>query len=53
MAGGTALTVAVRVTVSPKVDGAGDVVTRVRLDGWVTTLWVLLPVDDAKLASPP
>ena len=52
VAGGTALTVAVKVTVCPYLDGSGAEVTVVALDGWVTTLWVVVPVEDEKLPSP-
>ncbi|GAO05925.1 hypothetical protein TPA0598_01_02950 [Streptomyces lydicamycinicus] len=49
--GATGATVAVKVTGSPNTDGSGDEVTVVVVDAW-PTVWVSVPTDDEKFASP-
>ncbi|GAA5610956.1 hypothetical protein Spla01_02103 [Streptomyces platensis] len=49
--GGTGATVAVKVTVCPDTDGSGDDVTVVVVAAWLT-VWVSVPADEVKLASP-
>ncbi|KOG46298.1 hypothetical protein ADK74_12580 [Streptomyces decoyicus] len=53
VAGGSALTVAVKVTDWPYVDGLGEEVMVVAVEGCVTTVWVSVPVEVPKLVSPP
>ena len=49
--GATGATVAVKVTGWPKTDGSGDEVTVVVVDA-CATVWVSVPVEVVKLASP-
>ena len=50
--GETGATVAVKVTDCPKTDGSGDEVTVVVVDAWLT-VWVSVPLEPVKFASPP
>ena len=49
--GATGATTAVTVTGSPWTDGLGVVVTVVVVAAW-STVWVALPLDTSKVASP-
>ncbi|GAA5610950.1 hypothetical protein Spla01_02097 [Streptomyces platensis] len=49
--GATGATVAVKVTGSPTTDGSGDEETAVVVSARVT-VWVSVPTDEVKLASP-
>ncbi|WP_414506454.1 hypothetical protein [Streptomyces sp. NEAU-L66] len=49
--GATGATVAVNVTGSPTTEGSGAEVTVVVVDAWLT-VWVSVPTEDAKFASP-